>query len=141
MTREQHHLIRKFLVLLVLGISLFGCKRFDRTYVPAEQKFLGLINKDQFKVKAYRNQIFDHTPAPRYDDENTYQEKDRLVPKRYRSKMFENTYGARYEGKDQSYEEGFQAGCQTFNSLLGSGLSRVKGSHVDADKLCVTVCR
>jgi hypothetical protein len=104
-------LTRKTIALLVLSISLFGCTRFDRTYVPAEQKVLGLINKDQFKAKAFRKQYFDHTPAPKYDAQTMY------------------------EGKDQSYEEGFQAGCQTFASIIGTGLARMRDSTVDADKL------
>ncbi len=58
--------MNKVLIYLLATILLVsGCMRPDRKdqRVPASQKFLGIINTDQFKPRAYRNQTFDHTPG------------------------------------------------------------------------------
>ncbi|PIR37562.1 MAG: hypothetical protein COV35_08675 [Alphaproteobacteria bacterium CG11_big_fil_rev_8_21_14_0_20_39_49] len=122
----------KFFTLILIAISLPGCQRFDRENVPASQKVMGLINKEQFKARAFRQQYFDHVPAPRYDDQPTYQDNE---ASRYYYRTEEEKKQLMYAGRDQSYEEGFQAGCQTFTSAIGSGLARLRDTVIDADKL------
>lgn len=87
---------------IAIIILLGGCVRPDRKaqQVPASEKFLGIINTDQFKPRAYRKQIFDHTPAG-----------------------------------NESYDQGFQDGCQTATSAIGEGLYRIRGPKIDANRL------
>jgi len=122
-------LIKKLLILAIISTSLLGCKRFDREYVPGPQKFMGLVNIEQFKPRAYRNQHFDHVPAPRHDAEAIYENQKSHITYVGRPKY------ANKVDQDQSYEKGFQAGCQTFASVMGSGLARIRGHNVDAEEL------
>lgn len=36
---------------------------------------------------------------------------------------------------DESYAQGYQAGCQTMSSAVGEGLYRIRGPKIDPDKL------
>lgn len=91
----------KLLYLIVGILFLFtACTRPDREQVPVENKVLGLIDKNQFKIRAYRKQIFDHTP-----------------------------------GGEDSYDQGFQDGCQTATNAMGDGFYRLRGPKIDADRL------
>lgn len=54
--------------ILVIAFTLLmftnGCmQRLDRPAAPKEDMFLGIINKEQFKPRAFRKQYFDHTPG------------------------------------------------------------------------------
>ncbi|MCE3232037.1 MAG: hypothetical protein K0R98_294 [Rickettsiaceae bacterium] len=104
--------LKNYILVLVAISALMatGCTRPDREQVPPERKFLG-ISKDQFKPRAYRDQIFDHTPFPDRTPQNEY------------------------EQKEYSYESGFQDGCQTATSAIGEGLYRLRGPKIDADRL------
>jgi hypothetical protein len=99
------------IALVVTAIIVGGCTRPDRTQVRPERMFLGLISKDQFKPRAYRDQTFDHVPFP------------------------ERTPQGDYDGEQLSYERGFQDGCQTASSAIGEGLYRLRGPKIDADQL------
>ncbi len=55
-------MLKNSVLAVVILILVTGCTRFDREQVPSDQKFMGLIDKGQFKARAYRKQIFDHTP-------------------------------------------------------------------------------
>ncbi len=100
-----------FIMAIIAIIATTGCTRPDRKNVPASKKFLGLIDYDQFKPRAYRNQAFDHTPYP------------------------EHTPQGDYDQNQYSYETGFQDGCRTANSAMGDGLYRTRGPKIDADRL------
>jgi hypothetical protein len=99
------------IVAIIAIISTTGCVRPDRKNVPASKKFLGLIDYDQFKPRAYRNQLFDHVPYP------------------------EHTPQSDYDQDNLSYETGFQDGCQTASSAINEGLFRLRGPKIDADRL------
>ena len=53
----------KIALLILTTFIAISCTRPDRYQVPIENKVLGLIDKNQFKPRAYRKQIFDHTPG------------------------------------------------------------------------------
>ncbi len=126
-------MIRKFLTLTLIAISLLGCKRFDRDYTPASQKILGIINPDQLKPRPYRGQHFGNIPTPRYsDDQRTYQDNE---ASKYYYRTEEEKKQLMYAGRDQSYEEGFQDGCSTFTNIMGAGLYRFRDSAINPDKL------
>lgn len=99
------------MAMCVFGCNNFMYKRPDREYLKQGDLIMGMIPKEQLKPRAWRNQYFDHVPTPKYDPQ------------------------AMYEGNDDSYERGFQAGCQTFTSAIGEGLARIRGHKVDADEL------
>ena len=101
----KYFIIASFLLLASCGT------REDREPVDESKKFLGIINKDQFIPRAYRDKHFDHIPTP------------------------ENTDMSRYEGQDESYERGYQDGCQTATSAIGEGLARIRGPKIDANEL------
>ena len=101
----------KYFIIVAVFLTMSGCTRYDRAPVAGSKKFLGLINKNQFIPRAYRDKYFDHGPSP------------------------ENTDISGYEGQDESYERGYQDGCQTATSAIGEGLSRVRGYKIDANEL------
>jgi hypothetical protein len=105
-------MFKNIIIISIISLFLFGgCKRFDREYAPPEREFLGLINKDQFIARPYRQQTFDHVPYPLHDQE------------------------ANYTQDDLSYQSGFQDGCQSSTSVIGNGFYRTRGPNIDADKL------
>lgn len=55
--------MKNFICLIIIALITISCTRSDRVQVPVEKKFLGLIPQDQFRPRAYREQIFDHTPT------------------------------------------------------------------------------
>jgi hypothetical protein len=108
--------MQKIFLIIFMAVFLGGCntrmmKRPDREYVAPENLFMGMIDKEQLTPRAYRDKYFDHAPAPKNDPQ------------------------ALYEGNDDSYERGFQAGCQTFTSAIGEGLARIRGHNINADEL------
>ena len=62
--------MKLFIQIIVIVVLFTGCTRIDRYHAPKEDMFMGVINKDQFKPRAFRNQTFDHTPRGNssYDD-------------------------------------------------------------------------
>ena len=88
---------------------------------------------DQLKARAFRQQHFDHVPAPKYSDEQRTYQDNQASGYYYRTE--EEKKQLMYAGRDQSYEEGFQDGCQTFANIMGAGLYRLNDSAIDADKL------
>ncbi len=55
---------------------------------------------------------------------------DLFRPKAYRSQIRKNT-----PNSDDSYSMGYQAGCQTMNSVVGEGLYRIRGPKIEPEKL------
>ena len=56
---------------------------------------------------------------------------DIFVPKQYTDHPFQNIPS----DPNDSYSQGYQAGCQTMSSAVGEGLIRVRGPKIDTDKL------
>lgn len=93
--------MNKFIFIFISGLLVSGCfQRFDRAQLPPERRLMGTIDKQQFVPRAFRKQIFDHTP-----------------------------------GTNDSYDQGWQDGCQTATSAIGSGLYRMRGPKIDAYRL------
>ena len=57
-------------------------------------------------------------------------DKNQLMPRAYRKQTFD--FGP---GGNSSYDLGFQDGCQTATSAIGTGLYRLRGPKVEANKL------
>lgn len=108
--------MKKLSLIIIIAVFVSGCntrfmKRPDREYVAPGNLFMGMIDKDQFKPRAFRDRYFDHMPALKDDPQSMY------------------------EGTDDSYERGFQDGCQTFTSAMGEGLARLRGHKINSDEL------
>lgn len=57
---------------------------------------------------------------------------DSFKAKPYQAQPFNNMPGA---DKNDSYAQGYQAGCQTMSSAVGEGFYRVHGPKIDPEKL------
>ncbi len=56
---------------------------------------------------------------------------DRFKPKPYQQQPIQNAPA----DPDDSYSQGYKAGCQTMSSAVAEGLYRIRGSNIDPDML------
>lgn len=101
-------------ILLAMIFIMTSCMRSDREHIPMSEKFLGIVPYDWMKPRAYRERPFDGMPK---------------IDKNYAKIHDEDTPGK------NSYAAGYQAGCQTMNSVAGEGLYRLKGPKINPDKI------
>lgn len=55
--------MKRLIIIAILLTLSAGCSRPDREQEVNEDKFLGIIDQNQFKPRAFRKQIFDHSPG------------------------------------------------------------------------------